>query len=618
MLLLNFDIFFFIGINLFASTSAQLKSMTPNIFCSGKILHYVQMSRIFKDSKYFVDMKLKFAPQKVEDDFEKFLNKSNNNPNKKELQEFVEENFDPPGAGFEPWIPDDWKKKPSFVNNIYDIHLRNWAKDLNAKWKNLGHLVSDDVLKNSSQYSQIYVPFPFIVPGGRFREFYYWDSYWIIEGLILSEMFSTARNMIKNYLYLVERYSYIPNGGRVYYLGRSQPPFLIPMFHLFWKSTNDHTFLKENLSTLEKEFKFWMKNRSVTVMKDQIKYKVFQFNVQSNRPRPESYYADTIRAEGLDQEEKIEFFSGIQSAAESGWDFSSRWFLQNETRINNLADIHTNHLAPICLNSILGYNAKLLSEFFLIVGNETKAEEYKIIAESINKTIDRIFWDDDKGFWFDFNIITNNLQPGFYSSGLVPLWAETYGTERDPNYIAERVINYLESINITSFPGGIPTSIMKNSTDQWDLPNGWAPLQYFAVLGLNKIGHKDQRASSLAFSLAEKWTLSCYKGYINSTPHSMYEKYDVTKIGVPGGGGEYLVQEGFGWTNGVAMKFLTLYGHKIRTSNAYDPAPVVIVLLLSFVSIISITSYVYRLRFNDNRKNIKLLNTSQKIDEHSV
>lgn len=159
------------------------------MYCHGRLLETVQMSRIYNDSKTFVDMKLKQSPDitlKLFDDFmQKFTERQ---PTKDEIQEWVESNFDPRGSEFEAWIPDDFKKDPEILNKINDKALQKFAQDLNGIWLDLGRKMKKDVKDNNELYSIIYVDNPVIVPGGRFLEFYYWDSYWIIRGLLLSEM----------------------------------------------------------------------------------------------------------------------------------------------------------------------------------------------------------------------------------------------------------------------------------------------------------------------------------------------------------------------------------------------------------------------------------------------
>lgn len=565
------------------------------IFCNSKVLHYVQRARLFNDSKLFVDMKLKYSPEETENRFDDLLKKTKDSPKKEDMEKFLKDNFYPPGTEFEPWTPGDWKPQPNFIHNIYDQPLRKWALNVNEIWKSLGRKVSTDVRDYASQYSQIYVPKPFVIPGGRFTELYYWDSYWIVEGLLLSEMQSTAKGMIENFLYLVNKFGYVPNGTRKYYLGRSQPPFLIPMMDLYWKMTKDIKFLKESITTLEKEFKFWQENRSVSVTKDDRVYKLFLYRVNTTYPRPESFYEDEMLADGVTDHEKLRIYSGLKSAAESGWDFSSRWFLADGKRSKKLIDVHTMSIAPVCLNSIMGLNAQLLSEFHEALGNPVQRDNYRMHADECNTTMSRVFWSDRDGIWLDYNIEKGELIPGFYPSNLMPLWTESYGKERAPEFVIEQAIAYLERHNITAYPGGIPTSLM-DSGQQWDLPLGWAPLQYVVVMGLQKAAKYNSEARDLALTFAKHWVLNVYESYLNTTPHKMLEKYKVTEVGGTGnqGGGEYETQVGFGWTNAVAMKFLSMYGHEIRTREVYDPVPLSLGLLLMVVSGVSVLSYVRR------------------------
>ena len=565
------------------------------IFCNAKILHYLQRAKIFSDSKFFVDMKLKESPEEIESRFNIFLKNTNNAPKNEDLEKFIGDNFNLRNSEFEVWSPSDWKPQPAFIHNIYDQPLRNWAKNVNEIWKSLGRKMTTDVRDNASQYSQIYVPKPFIIPGGRFTELYYWDSYWIIDGLLLSEMVDTAKGMIENFLYLVKKYGYVPNGTRKYYLGRSQPPFLIAMVDLYWKRTRDIKFLKESLSILEKEYSFWHESRSVTVTMDNRAYRLFQYRVNATYARPESYNEDEELTEGTSHQEKMRIYSGLKSAAESGWDFSSRWLLADGKRTKNLRDINPMIIAPVCLNSLMGLNARLLSEFHEVLGNEVQRDTFRKHAEESNTTMSRIFWSDRDGIWLDYNLEREELIPGFYPSNLMPLWTESYGKERSPEFVIEQAIAYLDRHNITGYPGGIPTSLM-DSGQQWDFPVGWAPLQYIVVLGLQKAGKYNKEADELALTFARQWVLNVYQTYLNTTPHKMLEKYSVMQVGETGHYGEYKTQEGFGWTNAVAMKFLSMYGHQIRTRDVYDPVPLSLGLLLMVVTAVSVISYMRRVQ----------------------
>ncbi|CAG0908772.1 unnamed protein product, partial [Cyprideis torosa] len=213
------------------------------IYCQGKLLDMVQKAKIFEDGKHFVDMKLKFLPTVVLDNFEQFLI-DYPNPTPVKIKEFVFDNFDPPGSELIDVVPADFSESPKFLERIHDANVREWASELHQLWKKLGKKVVDDVRDNPSQYSILYVPHPTIVPGGRFREFYYWDSYWTIRGLLVSGMTDTVKGMLLNFLALVERFGFVPNGGRIYYSQRSQPPFLIPMVKEYVDATGDTEFLR--------------------------------------------------------------------------------------------------------------------------------------------------------------------------------------------------------------------------------------------------------------------------------------------------------------------------------------------------------------------------------------
>lgn len=223
------------------------------------------------------------------------------------------------------WIPKDFSEKPPFLSHIRNREVRQFAKKIVALWKILGRKVKRVVKKYPDQHSLIYVPNGFIIPGGRFREFYYWDTYWIIEGLLVSGMIVTVRGMIDNLLKLVHQYGHVPNGGRIYYIKRSQPPLLSHMAKLYYEETRDIAWLKKRIKLLEKEVEFWRKNRMFSVSVHNRRYKLAAYRAESAGPRPESYYEDYTTASFLKSEdERNKFYTELKSGAESGWDFSSR------------------------------------------------------------------------------------------------------------------------------------------------------------------------------------------------------------------------------------------------------------------------------------------------------
>lgn len=291
------------------------------------------MARIHEDSKTFVDMKLKRSPNETLELFDEFMVKYHQKPDKFSVINFVKDNFEEAGMEFENWIPSDWKQHPHFVDDIREQEYKDWFLELNKIWKQLGRKMKSDVKDNQHLYSIIWVPNPVIVPGGRFREFYYWDSYWIIQGLLLSDMTKTVKGMLENFLYMIENYGLIPNGGRIYYLARSQPPLMIPMIKLYLEFTNDEQFLKDYIHLMEKEFDFWVTNHTKTINIEGVNYTLATYGDRSHGPRPESYSEDVESASVYSEDPvKVEsFYSELKAGAESGWDFSSRWFIVNST-----------------------------------------------------------------------------------------------------------------------------------------------------------------------------------------------------------------------------------------------------------------------------------------------
>lgn len=281
--------------------SATLPSCDSLVYCQGDLLDTVQRSEIFEDSKTFVDMMQINPSSQTLENFERFKRETNNNPTKDDIRKFVDENFIAEGE-LESWSPSDYNSDPAFLKRIDDTIVRDFAKNLVSIWPTLARKVKRDVIENPDRHSLIPVPNGFIIPGGRFRELYYWDSYWIMEGLLISEMQDTVRGMLENLLSFVEQYGFVPNGGRVYYLNRSQPPLLTLMVGLYTEASNDTKWLRKNIGILERELKWWLTNRTVTVEKNGVKYTLVHFGSDSGTPRPESYIEDIRTCAVFDDE----------------------------------------------------------------------------------------------------------------------------------------------------------------------------------------------------------------------------------------------------------------------------------------------------------------------------
>ncbi|EFA11183.1 trehalase isoform X1 [Tribolium castaneum] len=538
-----------------------------DIYCYGPLLHTIQMERIYEDSKTFVDMKMRFEPNITLIKFNEFMVINNNKPSKNATRAFVNENFEPAGQEFEEWDPEDWVKHPKYIDGIQDDEFKQWALSLNLVWKDLGRKMKKEVELNQSLYSIIWVPHPVIVPGGRFREFYYWDSYWIVQGLLLSEMYGTVKGMLENFLYIVDKYGHIPNGGRIYYMQRSQPPLMVPMIKLYVDFTNDTHFVRDNIATMEKEFEYWITKHNKTVTLDGKNYTLATYGDRSKGPRPESYSEDVEGAAIFDDNDKKEsFYAELKAAAESGWDFSSRWFIKNATNKGNLTNTKIRSIVPVDLNAMIYWNAVLLSEFNTLLGNLAKVQYYNNIAKEWMEAVTAVLWHEEVGAWLDYDLSNSVKRDYFYPTNIAPLWTGCYN-QTDKGKIVRLVLKYLQNKNIL-YPGGIPTTV-EHTGEQWDYPNAWPPLQHIMIVGLNNTG--DVVAQRLAFEIAEKWVRSNYKAFKETD--AMFEKYDATVPGGHGGGGEYETQLGFGWTNGIIMDLLYRYSGNLTVEDPPPPSP---------------------------------------------
>ena len=533
--------------------SVRATDCDSKIYCVGPLLQTVQLAEIFPDSKTFVDLSQRNDPDITLTNFYNLMNATNNKPNRTEVAWFVDQNF-VSSTELSNWTLPDWKESPAILKRVRDSKYRDWLRNLNVIWKSLARKMNDDVAKYPERHSLIYVKNGFIVPGGRFKEFYYWDSYWVIEGLLLSDMYQTAKGMIDNFVYMVEKYGFIPNGGRIYYLMRSQPPLLHLMVSKYLEFTGDYDYLGTIIAMLEKEFAFWQREKMVDVRVNGRTYKMGHYSVDSTRPRPESYREDYQMAQNLPEKSRDFFYNNIKAGAESGWDFSNRWCIgNNQNSVLSLLNISTQHVIPVDLNAILQQNARLLSEFHTILGNSAKSQYYAKIAAELQIAIDNVLWNEEAGMWFDYDMKNNRPRNTFYPSNLAPLYTKSYNRHLRVLY-AMSAVKYLQSQNIDSFFGGTPTSL-NYTGEQWDYPNAWPPLQSFIVMGLYMT--EEEAAVNFARELASRWLASNYIGF--SDNGQMFEKYDSTVPGQGGGGGEYSVQTGFGWTNGVVFEFLNTF-----------------------------------------------------------
>ncbi len=392
---------------------------------------------------------------------------------------------------------------------------------INKLWNVLGRKADED----DEYTSLIPLPYPYIVPGGRFKEIYYWDSYFTMLGLKIHQKLDEIESMIKNFAYLIDQYGYVPNGNRMYYLGRSQPPFFSLMVELLAQEKGEHIY-QQFMPQLIKEAEFFgSMNRQRTVNEFQV---TIYFDINES-PRIEMYLDDVNLAQSI--ENKAHFYQNIRSACESGWDFSSRW-LENS---DDLTSIKTQDIAPIDLNCFLYHLEKTISSY---CQDEDIKYKFARKTEARKIAILNVFWSEANQCFMDFDLSINKHSKIVSCAMLYPIFVGI-ATDEQAKLVKVKVEEELLK------DGGLSTTNV-HTHHQWDAPNGWAPLQWIGVKGLMNYGYND-----LALKVALRWTSLNEKVFLQTG--KLMEKYNVEDLTLLGGGGEYEVQDGFGWTNGVYL-----------------------------------------------------------------
>uniref|UniRef100_A0AC35TH43 Trehalase n=1 Tax=Rhabditophanes sp. KR3021 TaxID=114890 RepID=A0AC35TH43_9BILA len=418
------------------------------IYCSGKLLESVMYHELYNDSKTYVDKPLRFDPNQTIADFLAKFPMDVKEIKKAELRQFVDQYFFEDGHELDDCILEDWTEHPAPLKNIQDNDLREWAYQLNGIWKDLCRKTKPDVYANPQRYSLIALPHEFIVPGQRFQESYYWDTYWIIKGLLRSNMTSTAKKMIQNFFHIVKTYGYVLNGNRYYYARRSQPPFLSFMVKDYFDATQDVDFLFEALPVLEKEMSWWEQNRMISVSVNHHDYDVFRFRADSNVPRPESYFQDVNTTSKItDLQEKHRVWRDISSAAESGWDFSSRW-LRNTS---DESSFDTSNIAPVDLNAILCGAYSIIGDLYEYIGYSLKSDDYKSKKEKFRETFSSVFWGANNTGWYDYHVDDKRHNTEFYPSNAVPLFTKCYGPMEEEHLV--EIYSRMKSQGAFEYPG---------------------------------------------------------------------------------------------------------------------------------------------------------------------
>jgi len=484
----------------------------------GDMFKEIQMKSVFPDSKTFADARAKVDPETIMLEYRK----RKNDPDF-DAKAFVEEYWEIPSLLSSGFKSDSTKTLTEHIESLWLVLTRD-----------------KDVAQEGS--TRIPLPYSYVVPGGRFREIYYWDSYFTMLGLKESGEDELIMNMLDNFAFLIDEIGHIPNGSRTYFVSRSQPPFFAQMVKLYAGIKGDEVY-KKYLPYMQKEYDFWMRGaNSLTNESMTNEHTVFLDSITiANRyydsnptPRQESYIEDIELVEGKNKDKK---YGHLRAACESGWDFSSRWMFGEK----DLETTRTGNIIPVDLNALLYGLEDILEKAYSLEGNPEKVDYFKNAKQKRIDILNKYHWNEEEGVFMDYNFINEEMTGRYTAAMFYPLFFNMASKEQ-----AEKVVRYAENNLIKA--GGILTTTI-NSGQQWDAPNGWPPLQWITLVGLDNYGYTNE-----AKDLAQKWTSLNEKVY--KATGKMVEKYNVVNMNLEAGGGEYPVQDGFGWSNGVylAMK----------------------------------------------------------------
>lgn len=500
---------------------APAATPAPPDILLGPLFNDVQTAKLFPDQKTFADAVPNSDPLMILADYRMQKNQSGF-----DLRHFVEVNFTLPKDG-EKYVPPAGQSLREHIDGLWPVLTRSTTDA--EKWDSL-----------------LPLPEPYVVPGGRFREIYYWDSYFTMLGLAESNHWDKVSDMVANFAYEIDSWGHIPNGNRTYYLSRSQPPFFAFMVELLAQHDGNDA-LKKYLPQMLKEYSYWMEGVE-TLQPGQQNKRVVKLDDgtilnrywdERDSPRPESWVEDIATAKSNPNRPATEIYRDLRSAAASGWDFSSRW-MDNP---NQLGTLRTTSIVPVDLNALMYKMEKMISLASKATGDDAKAAQYDGFANARQKGIEKYLWNDKEGWYADYDLKSHKVRNQLTAAALFPLYVNAAAKDRASKVATATQAHLLQ-------PGGLATTSVK-SGQQWDAPNGWAPLQWVAASGLQNYGQ-----DTVAMDVTWRFLTNVQHTY--DREKKLVEKYDVSTTGTGGGGGEYPLQDGFGWTNGVTLKMLDL------------------------------------------------------------
>jgi alpha,alpha-trehalase len=517
----------------------------------------VQTNHVFGDSKTFVDCAPRAEPADILAAY-----RAESGQSGFDLEAFVRRHFDVIEQPHSDYVSVPGQPIAAHIDDLWPVLTRHPAA-------------------HPPRSSLLQLPHAYLVPGGRFREIYYWDSYFSMLGLIAEHQVPLIRNQVENFAYLIDTYGHVPNGNRSYYLSRSQPP----VFALMVELAGRRGVLDEAgcLPQLRKEHAFWMAG-SDGLADGQANRRVVRlpggallnrYWDERDTPREESWIEDVTTAQCCGRD-PAEVYRHIRAACESGWDFSTRWLRSPPVRTEqrsrehvragtapSLASICTTDILPVDLNALVYKLETKIAALSKQSGDTATAADFSERAKARKAAMTAIFWDDAQGAYFDYDWRFGQRRDCLTAACVTPLFvgaAEPAHAQALAATVANRMLA----------PGGLSTTEC-GSDQQWDRPNGWAALQWMAVRGF-----ADHGCHELSRTISHRWLATVAALY--EREGKLVEKYALRRLeheDTRGGhGGEYPLQDGFGWTNGVTAALLAEHPqHTAHGCTAHCAAP---------------------------------------------
>lgn len=396
----------------------------------------------------------------------------------------------------------------------------------------------------SQDHDLISVPYACVVPNtGKYKYIFYWDSYFIFQGMKGTKHQWVIPSMIQNFLYLYNKYHIIPNLTHPESLGRSQPPLLTSMIFDAYDVITSGKRLSSKIQKALGTPKHWLA-RAMTTAEEEYK-EVWQSDIVPDH----HHYNHRVAEYNLNRYGGRDVGYPQDAEQESGWDMTSRFYNR------------CNEFLAVDLNCFLYKYEEDFSKASTILKNPYKATLWKEIAEDRKKRMQEVFWNEEKGFFFDFDYV-HKKQSDFYSlAGFVPLWAgiatahqAEKAVEKLPFFETDYGITITdraslpETFDFSSIPEPFRITIQETLVPkQWDFPNIWPPLEYLTVVGLLRYGFTKEAKRIMEKSLAAN--MQAFEKY-----HALLEKMDGLTGDMPKTYW-YPTQLGFGWTNAVFLQY---------------------------------------------------------------